>query len=89
METVKITFGGETVRMQWDGSQASAPIRVDGQNTPWQTANARHRTANAVLLVARHVWPEVDWPAVPEFGSARIKENEAWDELGYTTVEDD
>jgi len=86
---VEITYGGESVIMSWDGSEASAPIRVDGETTQYQTASARHRTANAVLLAARYAWPETEWPEVPLHGSESIESNEAWDELSYETLEDE
>jgi len=74
---VRITFGGETLMMSWDGTEASAPIRLDGAPTQYQTADARHRVSEAVRLVCPLAWPEVrDW----EEGS------EAWDELEYETL---
>jgi hypothetical protein len=87
METIKITLGGETVTLRCNLSEASAPLLVDGEQVG-QTADARHRTANAVLIAARHAWPDTKWPAVPQLGSEHVKPNDAWDELAYTTVED-
>lgn len=75
---VRITCGGETVTMTWDGAQASAPIKVDGVSTQYQTASARHLTGEAVRLVASHVWPESDF----------ADGTEEWDALEYETVDD-
>lgn len=85
METVKITYDGRTVRMQFNGAQASAPIKLDGVSTQYQTADARHRTDWAVLLIASHVWPDAEWPSCPRNGSDEIEANEAWDALAYET----
>lgn len=88
MERIRITYGDETVTMEWDGAQASAPIYVDGEVTPYQTANARHRTDLAVALVARYVWPEAAWPHVPStglIGEGWADDCAAWDDLAYTT----
>lgn len=89
MEKVKITYGSDTVMMEWDGSQASAPILLDGESTPYQTADARHRTDLAVALMCRYAWPESDWPHVPSTGSVAVNwddGSEAWDEIAYETV---
>jgi hypothetical protein len=89
METIEITFSGESVRMECDLTQASALIRIDGRASQYRTADARHRTDWAVLLVARETWPEARWPADPRNGRDEIAENEAWDALGYAPVKHD
>jgi hypothetical protein len=76
MTKINITYGGETVTMTWDGANASAPILVDGETTPYQTADARHSTAKAVLCAAKVVWPEVAW----------AEGTEEWDALSYGPV---
>lgn len=76
-ENVTIKFGSDTVTMSWDGAQASAPILVDGEHTGYQTANARHRTAEAVRLAAGRVWPEESF----------AEGSDAWDALSYETQE--
>ena len=86
MDTIKITYGGETVRLTCNLSEASAPLKVDGVTTQYQTADARHRTAFAVLLAASVAWPGVQWPDCPRFGGDDVQDNEAWDELEYTTL---
>lgn len=90
MAQIKITYGTESVVMSWDGAQASAPILADGDSTPYQTADARHRTALAVALVCRTVWPEVEWPRVPLTGSVPDDWSEgceAWDDISYEPVQ--
>lgn len=84
-ETIKITFGGESVLMTWDGAEQSAPIKVDGAHINRQTADARHRTAAAVALAAAHVWPESEWPTVGA-GGELTEATEAWDELEYEAI---
>lgn len=74
---VEIEYLGDRCLMEWAPSEASAPILLDGQSTPYQTADARHRTADAVRLMAKIVWPEVDWSA----------DEGAWDELSYGAPE--
>lgn len=73
---IVIKFGSDTVTMSWDGAQASAPILVDGEPTGYQTADARHRTADAVRLAAGRVWPEENFEGA----------SDAWAQLGYSTV---
>ena len=80
METIEIIYGSDKVIMQWDGAQASAPIKLDGQATQYQTADARHRTADAVRLACRLAWPEVPSDSWDEGG-------EAWDAMAYQVVE--
>lgn len=61
MEHVLIEYGSESVVMSWDGAQASAPIRVDGETTQYQTADTQHRTDRAVRLACCEAWsPVVD-----------------------------
>lgn len=88
MTTIEITYGSETVRLEADLSEATAPLVVDGESTQYQTADARHRTDVAVLLAAGIVWPEAEWPRAPRYGDGEIVSTEAWDELAYETVED-
>lgn len=81
--TVKIRYAGERVTLTWEPAQASAPIRVDGASTGYQTADARHGTRNAVQIACQYTWPEVfgtlsvgdDWDGVP-----------AWDDVSYETL---
>lgn len=85
--TIRIEYGTDHVIMTWDGAQASAPIRVDGETTPYQTASARHRTDLAVALACRVAWPEATWPEVPATGSVgELEATEAWDEMSYVRV---
>lgn len=76
---VKITYGGESITMSWDGSEASAPIKVDGESTPYQTADARHRADRAVRLAARLAWPDA--------GSFDEGSDE-WDDLAYKVLDE-
>ena len=76
METIEITYGSDKVTMTWNGAEASAPIKLDGNATQYQTADARHRTAEAVRLMCRLAWPEVSWD----------EGGEAWDEMSYAPV---
>jgi hypothetical protein len=81
IQTIQITAYGETALLTCDLAQASAPLLVNGSPTPYQTANARHETARAVLLACRVAWPEVRWPSEPTDG------DEAWDEVAYETID--
>lgn len=83
MDTIRITYGDETITLFCNLSEASAPLSVDGETTQWQTADARHNTDHAVLLAAMFTWPEVEWPKRPRFGSDAVQANEAWDDLAY------
>lgn len=76
---VRITYGDETVTMSWDASEANAPIKLDGARTPYQTADAGHRTQEAVRLCAAIEWPEVgDWS----------EGTDAWDSLAYEATDE-
>lgn len=93
MTAVRITYLNNTVTMTWDGSDATAPILVDGVQTGRRTASARHRTPLAVAIACRHAWPEILWPEVPEVGA--IPDNwsssdggSAWDEVEYETLDE-
>ena len=50
--TYRINVGGET-RMTFaaDFAQASSPITLEGDSTPFQVADARHRPAKAAELL--------------------------------------
>lgn len=91
MQTIKISYRGETIRLTCDLTDASAPLTVDGCETPYQTADARHRAALAVALACRHAWPEVEWPEVPATGpvdTSAWDACEAWAEMEYETIEE-
>ena len=88
MERVRIKYGNDHVIMSWDPSQASAPILIDGDYTPFQTADARHRTDLAVALVCAAIWPEDAWPWVPSTGSiGELEATDAWDAMSYGPAE--
>lgn len=76
----KIQFGADTVVLSWDGSQASAPIRADGEDTGYQTADARHRVTEAVRLVAARTWPEE---------GSFAEGSDAWDALAFDAMPDE
>lgn len=61
--------------MQWDGSNASAPIILDGIETGYQTADARHDTEQAVRLALRG-YCQGDGVSVDSI----------WDDVAYETV---
>ena len=89
MQTITITYGDETATLTCDLADASAPLRVDGDATPYQTADARHRVSLAVALACRTVWPEADWPEVPLAGAVdpdEILVGEVWDAMTYIEV---
>lgn len=55
---IKFTCGSTKGVITFDGSQASAPILLDGGSTGFQTADARHRTEEAVRLVLSKAFDE-------------------------------
>lgn len=77
---IRIDFDGDSAVMSWDGSQASATIRVDGTETQYQTADARHRVSEAVRLVAGLTWPEA---------GSFAEDSEEWAQLAYETLPDE
>jgi hypothetical protein len=65
MTTVNITVGSSRMQMTWSPGNAGAPIRLDGLDTGYQTADARHDAEQAVRLVVTQAFgPDVDWDAV-------------------------
>lgn len=86
MDTIKITFGGETVTLTADLTESSSPLLVDGNHIGRQTADARHRTALAVVFAACAVWPEEQWPEIPAGGTIPDgwgDDSDAWADLSY------
>lgn len=84
----RMTYGGETVMVEADLAQASAPILVDGESIGRQVADASHRPDHAVLLAAKHCWPDQQWPALPGYGTDPVLDNPCWDELEYAPADD-
>lgn len=87
-ESIRITYGGESVVMTWNGAEASAPICVDGVETGYQTADARHRTSDAVRLACSRVWGSVyetraDADAAGHGPDAHVT---IWDDVEYETI---
>ena len=50
--TYQVKVGGD-VRLTFEGdfAQASCPLTIDGNSTPFQVADARHRPAEAARLL--------------------------------------
>lgn len=88
-QQIEITYG-ETVVMQWDGAQASAPILVDGDSTGYQTADARHRTEEAVRLVCAKMWGPIYATAEDAEAAGRtlgVDQIVIWDDVEYSTLD--
>lgn len=53
MKTTYQVKVGKTIRLTFDGdfSQASSPLTIDGNSTPFQVADARHRPATAAEIL--------------------------------------
>lgn len=91
MQTIEITHCGETIRMEWDGAQASASIRVDGKATQYQTADARHDLDKAVRLACEYTWGEIyeDRESAEADGRGYSAEITIWDDVEYHVTEPD
>ena len=70
-KTRTVYCNGAQFDLTMDAAQASAPILVDGDATPFQTADASHGWTRAAIIVnnwARsqggEYWPESDDPLV-------------------------
>lgn len=48
---VQITHGADTYILEADFSNAASTLLLDGESTPYQVADARHRLQDAVTLV--------------------------------------
>lgn len=86
-ETIRIQYQDDngpmdSVRMTWAPEQASAPIRLDGGSTQYQTADSAHKIDRAVRLMCKLAWPDVAAESWEEGG-------EAWDAVSYEPVRDD
>lgn len=89
MKRIEITYVSDTVVMEWDGAEASAPICVDGLPTQYQTADARHRTQEAVRLVCRLMWGDI-YATAKEAVAAGLDPRGSnvcvWDEVEYAAA---
>lgn len=55
--TYTILVDGEKVAtMTADFAQASSPLLLDGESTPYQVADARHRTQRAAEMLLSWCW---------------------------------
>ncbi len=55
--TYQITVDGECVAtMTADFAQASSPLLLDGDSTPFQVADAKHRKAEAAKMLLEYSW---------------------------------
>ncbi len=91
MTNVRIKVGSNTSIMSWDGANASAPISVDGQSTPFRTADARHRTPDAVRLICGYLFGPIydtDEDALADGRQPGIDEIVIWDHVEYETEYD-
>lgn len=88
-EKILITYGDSKITMEWDGAQASAPILIDGESTPYQTADARHSTGAAVRLAAEYAWGRVydTWEAARAAGHDDDSQIVVWDDLAYEAID--
>jgi hypothetical protein len=83
---------GETLKIKANLSEASAPIRVEGdepgtwRSTPYQTADARHREMEMLRLVVQYIGPE--WYTDP---SSDLSDEEQLDEAvdGAEVIEEE
>lgn len=71
MTKIQITHGEDTYILEANFADAASPILLDGESTPYQVADARHRLQDAVTLVMEWVcsqsgdelegsWVEID-----------------------------
>mgnify|MGYP001284774655 CR=1 FL=1 len=78
--TYQINVDGEPVAtMTADFAQASSPILMDGESTPYQVADARHRKIVAAEMLLQNVWLN---------GGAVCEIDEDGDIIGDVTVEE-
>lgn len=55
--TYAILVDGEQVaEMTADFAQASSPIMMDGDSTPYQVADAKHRRKEAAIMLLAYAW---------------------------------
>ena len=88
MTKIEITYCGETVTMSCNLVEASATIYVDDEPTQYQTADARHRTADAVRLACTHAWGPVYETSkeAEEDGRRPDAQITIWDDVAYRTL---
>ena len=88
-ERVEIQVGSDKMVMEWDGAQAGSPITVDGECTPYQTADARHRVGDAVRLVCGYLYGPVYDTARDARRAGRsvgVDNIVIWDDVSYETL---
>lgn len=59
IETIRIDYRSQIVRMKWSPSNPGAPLLVNGIPTPFRTYHALGMRRTAVRLAAAHTWGEV------------------------------
>jgi len=78
--TYQINVDGEPVAtMTGDFSQASSPLLMDGESTPFQVADARHRKNEAAEMLLKNAWSN---------GGAVCEMDEEGDIVGEVTIEE-
>lgn len=55
MTAYRLTIGTCEYEVEANLTEASAPIYVDGNNTPYQTADCRHRDSELARLLAEWI----------------------------------
>lgn len=79
-KTYQINVDGEPVAtMTADFAQASSPILMDGESTPFQVADARHRKNQAAEMLLQNAWSN---------GCAVCEMDADGDIIGDVTVEE-
>lgn len=90
---LRADYGGEEIIVEADFAQASSPILVDGQSTPYQVADARHSHSIAVALAVSYALnadlPECPAGMTPDEWHEQVQQYPDWDEVSYETVEDE
>lgn len=80
MTTYAINLNGEQVAtMTADFAQASSPLMLDGDSTPYQVADARHRRQRAAEMLLSWAWRD---------GRAVCEMNQDGEPVGDLTVEE-
>ncbi|HQZ67732.1 MAG TPA: hypothetical protein PLY87_21730 [Planctomycetaceae bacterium] len=78
--TYQINVDGEPVStMTADFAQASSPLLMDGESTPYQVADARHRKIEAAEMLLQNAWSN---------GCAVCEIDSDGDIIGDVTVEE-
>lgn len=95
MDNIYVTIRGEEHIVSGDFAQAASPLCIDGDSTPHQVADARHRREIAVAICLAHIGaahlPTCPTGMTPDVWKAKVSSGDYpdWGDVSYRTATDE